>query len=260
VTERSGEWTPPGVWGSAGALPPELNRAVPRPVRLTLLGKVVAAAAILSALEAFVFGTWLSETARRSQQEAAEARRAAVKTMARVSAISRSGKQAPRVHYRFEVEGKPYAGSFSLAGGSRARYTVGQPLEIAYLPGRPERNWPTGREPRGIPTFLGPLAAAVSLAVAAALGLYLRSQRRLLEEGRVAIATVVRVEAVRLKSVRYRVRYEFPLLSGARQTGRFDLARDPAPAPGTPMVVIYDPVNPRRQRRYPFPLVRVAPD
>jgi hypothetical protein len=257
VNDRSGDGTASGFWGGSGALPPELNRAVPRPVRLTVTGKIVAAAAILSVLEAFVFGAWLYRIGQRQQQEASEFRRMAVKTTGRITKFHRGGKGRLRYHYQFEAEGKSYAGSFST---SRRAYAIGEPIEVNYLPGRPESNWATGHQVTGVPPYLGPIVAAMSLAVAAILGLSLRSQRRLLEEGRAAIATVLRVEPIRLKGVRYRVHYEFPLLSGARQTGRFDLPRDPAPAPGTPIVVIYDPDNPRRQRRYPFPLVRVSQD
>jgi len=256
VSERSGEWTASGFWGSPGSLPPELNRAVPRPVRLTSGGVVVAAMAVLLVVEAFVFGTWLHGLARRHQHEAAEARRAATKTVGRITRSYGAGKGRFRYEYRFEAEGRSYGGSFST---SRRAYAIGEPIEINYLPGRPEHNWATGYQVTGLPLYFGPLVAAASLAVAAVLGLYLRNQRRLLEDGRAVVATVLRVEPVRLKGVRYRVHYEFPLLSGARQAGHFDLPSDPAPAPGTPIVVLYDPDNPRRQRRYPFPLVRVSP-
>ncbi|MGB9604541.1 MAG: DUF3592 domain-containing protein [Bryobacteraceae bacterium] len=170
----------------SGGLPPELDRAVARPVRLTGPGEAVLAAAVLSALEAAVFGTWLYETARRSQQTAARMRSEAVRTAAVVTSIVRIGARGSWIGYRFQVAGRAYVGSFSADQGRSPSYRIGSKIQIAYLPSRPERNWPEGREPEGMPVSLGPLVAAVSLGVAAGLLLWLRAQRRLLEEGRAA--------------------------------------------------------------------------
>ncbi|MGB9604542.1 MAG: DUF3592 domain-containing protein [Bryobacteraceae bacterium] len=72
---------------------------------------------------------------------------------------------------------------------------------------------------------------------------------------------MTRVERLGTRSARYRVRYEFTLLSGPRRVGFYDLpSRDLAPQPGQRVTVIYDPDNPRRQRLYPFALVRVSSD
>ena len=86
----------------------------------------------------------------------------------------------------------------------------------------------------------------------------LRRQRRLLEEGRPAIA---RVTSSRQRHgthghTHQHVEYEFTTLSGARRTGRFDAQRN-VPVPGSTILVLYDPDEPKRQAPYPIRLYRV---
>lgn len=232
---------------------------MPRPVRLTGAGRVVMAAALLSALEAVVLGTWLYERARRSQLEAEQRRRAAAVADGVVVAVRGAGNSAAIVEYEFRVADLGYRGRFRSTSSRARSFQPGAALKVAYLPANPRVNWPAHQPPRGLPFWISPAVAVSSLLVAAGLGLWLRSQRRLLEEGRAAVGSVTRVEKIRAKGVGFRVHYEFRLPGGALQAGRYEIQRDPPP-PGTPVVVVYDPERPRRQRRYPFPLVRVATD
>lgn len=243
-----------------GPLPPELRRAIPRPVRLTVTGKVVLVAALISVPEALVLGAWLYQSARSSQGRAEERRRSAVITDGIVTAArGGAGGSRRRVEYGFSVNGRPYRGSFRVHADRTRRYEPGSPLKVAYLPADPAVNWPAHQQPAALPLWIGPVAAACILTVGAGLLAWLRSQRRLLEEGRAAVGAVTRVEPIRGRSAGYRIHYEFRLLSGATRTGHFDVARNPL-RPAHPVVVLYDPDEPRRQRPYPFPLVRVATD
>ncbi len=246
-----------GVGEPYAQLPLELQRAVPRPVRLTTAGKIVLAAALLSVPEALVFGAWLYDVARRNLTEAEQRRRAAIATEALVIDLRRSGKSGWRVDYEFEAaDGRKHGGSFRVRHGRQGSYRPGSKLKVFYLSETPDVNWPAHMG-QGLPVWLGPAVAASLLSVSAGLLLWLRSQRRLLEEGRAAIGVVTRVDRIRGKSMRYRVHYEFRLPSGAIQSGRYEIRRDP-PSAGAAAILIYDPENPRRRRPYPFALVRVA--
>ncbi len=241
------------------SLPAGLRRGVPRPVRLTGAGKVVLAGVLLSVVEASLLGAWLYRAAERSRAEAEELRRATAVTDGVVTAVRKMDKQPSLIEYEFTVDGVKHRGRFRGRQSGGTAYRPGLPLRVAYLPANPRVNWPAGREQGGLPLWLSPLVTASSLLVAAALGLWLHGQRRLLEDGRAAVGAVTRVETIRGESTHYRVHYEFRLPSGATRTGRYDTGGR-APAPGDPVVVVYDPENPRRQHRYPLPLVCVATD
>lgn len=241
------------------SLPPELQRATPRPVRLTTAGMLLLAGALLCVPEAVVFGAWLHEEARRANAEAHQRLRATAVAEGVVTSVRGAGKRSPVIVYEFFVEGRKYAGRYRPGRGKGTGYRPGTAVRIAYVPENPNANWPVHYWPAGLPVWVAPAVAASLVAVAGGLLLLLRSQRRLLEEGRATVGVVTRVDKVRGKRMHYRVHYEFRLPSGAVRTGRDVTTKDP-PAPGDRVIVIYDPENPRRQHRYPLPLVCVATD
>ena len=103
------------------------------------------------------------------------------------------------------------------------------------------------------PAYLVPPAAFVGSSLAFAL---LQHQRRLLTEGRPAMATITRIDKKQSdKGTYWRVEYQWTLLNGATRTAHYNHHRRQPPAPGTRLPIIYDRDNPTRQRRYPFPLV-----
>ena len=84
-------------------------------------------------------------------------------------------------------------------------------------------------------------------------------QRRLLSEGRPALAVVTRLSEEKHGSHGHKlgkvIYYEFPLLSGATANGKTGPAKNP-PTVGTTLCVLYDPEQPRRNAPYPFSLVK----
>ncbi len=245
--------------GFAGRLPMELTRSAPRPVRLTVQGKVVAGVAALLTVGALVGGAFLFEQAQRDRARLERLRREAVTTDAEViqtRLVKRGQEQRRLVVYQYRVGERLYQGRFTLRRGSAKGIEPGSRLRVAYLPEDPSQSWPVGREPAGLPVWA---ALVIPLAVWSSAPLIfwiLRRQRRLLSEGRAVVGTVTRVESVPGRYGYRRVHYEFPLPSGARGSGFFDQrSRDLVPE-GTPVVVVYDPENPRRNARYPFALVR----
>jgi hypothetical protein len=99
--------------------------------------------------------------------------------------------------------------------------------------------------------FLGLCSAGVALMKV------LHRQRELLSSGRAVVARVTATRKVHRSHGHQgiEIRHEFAVLSGARQTGRFDVTTKP-PAPGSEIIVLYDAETPSRSSRYPLPLVR----
>jgi hypothetical protein len=86
-----------------------------------------------------------------------------------------------------------------------------------------------------------------------ALALGLRSQQRLLRDGRAAPAVVTRHHKYNTgHGTRRSMTYEFAIVGGGVATGKASTSRKP-PAIGSIITVVYDPDRPRRSRPYPFP-------
>lgn len=160
----------------------------------------------------------------------------------------------------------------SLTAGGRALFavaillfagalTVGVVLErrVAHEAEARRANVVASALPGALPPWL-PVFVVASIGSAGLLCLLLlNSQRRLLMDGRPAPAVVT--AHVKLQSphggAHRSIRYAFPLLSGAMETGKSDATRK-APEVGSVICVIYDPDRPKRSMPYPFPLVRPA--
>jgi hypothetical protein len=79
-----------------------------------------------------------------------------------------------------------------------------------------------------------------------------RTQKRLLERGRAAAGAVTRVATIKSNKL---VEYNFVLPDGSTASGKGG-GRRRAEEVGGEVTVIYDPENPKRNRPYPFDLVR----
>jgi len=227
-------------------IPAELMRSSPRPVRLTGGGRAVATLALALAAGAAFSGPWLYALA----EDSAERRReAAVSTTAEVVRVDRE-----RFTYSYAAAGRVYQGRARY----RRRSPPGNGVVVHYRPSDPARSWLAGREPQGLPFWLVPVAPAGLALAALALGFALRRQRALLSEGYAALARVTEARRVRTgthSGSGYRVDYEFRTLSGASRSGHFDDSKKPPP--GSLLIILYDPDQPRRQARYPLSLVRI---
>jgi len=82
-------------------------------------------------------------------------------------------------------------------------------------------------------------------------------ERRLLEYGRAAPGIVTRLGIPTDKG--RRVYYEFLTMGGGRAEGKYGpVHKSKQLQPGSALTVIYDPDNPRRNRRYPLNMVRTS--
>jgi hypothetical protein len=239
-------------------LPPELAGAVPRDVRLTIGGLVVASLAIAAAVGALVAGIVMTLVYMRASDERQLRERDGVEADAVVVQVVEKRGDGPHrvVTYRYGAGGRSYTGRTSLRNRDRRVLRTGAPIRIGFVPSQPERSWVMGYEPNGFPLWLIPLTVFTLVVVAAALVWSVRRQWILLSEGRPARARVTALKKVSSdKGKRYRVTYEFQTLSGARQQSRSDVGKTP-PAIGSIIPVVYHRDRPDWSATYPLQLVR----
>jgi hypothetical protein len=239
-------------------LPTELLGSVPRDVRLTVGGLVVAAVAIALAAGALVVAIFMSIAYARASDERRLREHEAVAAEAEVvQVVARRGEEQRRdATYRYEVDGRTYTGRTRLHKGDRRDLTQGGVVHIAYLRSNPETSWMVGYGSAGFPGWMIPLTVLSLLATAAAIARGVRRQWVLLSEGRAAQARVTGLKKVHNDKRRaYRVSYEFRTLSGATQTSRCEVGKAPPPV-GTVIPIVYHRDQPAWSAAYPLQLVR----
>ena len=239
-------------------LPPELAGSVPRDVRLTMGGLVVASLAVAAAVGALVAGIVMTLVYLRASDDRQARERDGVEANAAVAQVLERRGDGPRrvVTYRYNVGGGSYTGRTALRNRDRRVFRPGVPIRIGFVPARPDRSWMIGYEPSGFPLWVIPLTVFSLALVAVALVWSVRRQWILLSEGRPARARVTALKRVSSdKGKRYRVTYEFQTLSGARQQSRCDIGKTP-PAIGAIIPVVYHRDRPDWSATYPLQLVR----
>ena len=231
----------------------------PRTTKLSSAGAVLALACVAAIVGGIWGGMSLHHQAMASQRRTALAGNATTSVLGRVTRVQLQGGDDDRrtvVHYEYLVNGHAYRGSTRLRRRESHAFVAGGPIAVSYVIADPSVGWMEGRPPRRFPAwpaYLVPSAALLGSAVAFAL---LGRQRRLLADGRLAIATITRIDKKRSdKGSYWRVEYQWRLLSGATRRAHYHHSRKQPPAIGTHLPIIYDRDNPRRQRRYPLPLV-----
>jgi hypothetical protein len=247
-----------GETSNPADLPPELAGAVPRDVRLTIGGLVVASLAVTAAVGALVAGIVMILVHMRASDERQLRERDGVEVNAAVVRVLERRGDGPRrvVTYQYNVDGGSYTGQTALRKSDRRAFRPGAPIRIGFVPAQPDRSWMIGYEPSGFPLWLIPLTVFSLVVVAAALVWSVRRQWILLSEGRPAPARVTALKKVSSdKGKRYRVTYEFQTLSGARQQSRCDIGKTP-PAIGAIIPVVYHRERPDWSAIYPLQLVR----
>jgi hypothetical protein len=242
--------------------PPDgLNRSRPRPVKLTRSGKALLVIAIVLGIGAPAAGIALSLEARRQAENARLLREESAITEGRVTRLwrSRDDEKQPWMAYRFSGQGQTYENRAKVSLRLWQSLRVGSPLPVYYVPSRPDLSSPFTTARGALPSWVAFLIA-IGLAGGGFLStLPIRSQRRLLSEGRPAPGLVIKHGKAERRShgrgLESKYYYEFPLLSGAIAKGEAGPCKNP-PVIGSTIPVIYDPDNPRRNAPYPFSLVR----
>ncbi len=236
-------WTPPR----------ELRLSRSREVQLSGGGKALAALGFLLAAGAVAALVGLQTLVRAEMREIELLRAHGIETTGQVVRIIRDQekKSSYRLVYGFQVGEAAYDRRVQVTAATARGLPVGSSLAVRYLPSDPAINYPSGWRQKTMPAWLPPLAGLGLLALSWLPAHALRSQRRLLAEGRPAPAVVTRHHKDQHGVT---IHYEFPLLSGARCAGKSGPMKKP-PEIGSQICIIYDPDQPSRNSKYPFSLV-----
>ena len=242
--------------------PVELTGSRPRNVQLTAGGRVVSGLAFVLIAGAVVVAILLSRVSAEQREEREAFFRDSVPATAQVTRLWReSGGESKKnwISYSFMAQGHPTEAS-SRVGSSRWKaLQVGSHVEVRYLPSDPQGALLAGAAPKAIPAAIPFLVAGLMVAASLLMLRGVNCQRRLLAEGRPAPATITGVVKHHTGhgGTHRQIKYTFPLLSGATAKGKSEAPKK-QPTVGSVIWVVYDPDRPRRNRRYPFPLVKTA--
>lgn len=240
--------------------PQELQRSTPREVEWTGAGMAAAAGAVALVVAAFVGAILLVNLAQKDAARWEERKADAQLVEGRVDGLRRrsSGKSTSySVNYSYCAGQQSYAATARIPSRDWEGLRRGAPIDVWYLRSQPEVSWVRGSEPKGVPRWL-PLALAPAVLLPAwLLAWQLGRQRRLLEEGRPALARITEVKKIRGQhGTMYRGKYEYETFAGQKRSGRWDATRAPV-VEGQEFTVLYLPDEEKRSARYPLPLVRV---
>ncbi len=238
-------------------LPPELQRSRPRPVRFTGKGK----ATIIGAVVVLAVGIGGGSFAYRQAQEAGRRDRllaaAGTTTEARITRVwQRSGKsRSCHAAYEFAAGRGEFTATAAVPCRAWGTLSVGDRVPVRYVPSDPRISRLEGVELAGKPPlWLAPLVLSACTIAALFIFRRLRRERHLLEEGDAAPGVVTKL-GMRTDKGR-KVYYEFATYSGTAVRGSYGPVQGKAVAPvGTPIVLLYDRDEPKRNTRYPSSLV-----
>jgi hypothetical protein len=241
-----GSWTAPDGLADSGL----------RPVRLSGTGIFLLGLSAVLVIGGLVLGVFLWNQSRRESAEREQLERGGALAQATVVRLWRSGKENNRrMTYRFEADGQVVTNSTRVPRQNWAALHVGDEIPVRYLPANPAINNPEQWERKVTPIVLAPLLPLFFAAAAFLIILKLRCESRLLSEGRPAPGEVIKT---RRSDKHVVVTYEFRLLSGALRKGKSSCSRRNVPGVGSPVTVIYDPENPKRNALYPLSLVKLV--
>jgi hypothetical protein len=210
-------------------------------------------AVILLIVAGVSIGTALLMSAQRSRSAAS----AAIETRGEIVSLQATRGDRPRwvATYTYVAGGRTYSGTGRLGRRDRQALSVGDSIDVRYLPTEPGKAWVGDYQPNQLPIALAPLAFAFMIIPAVVFLVAVRRQSSLLSEGRPAVAVVTGARRVSTGHSHHEsVAVEFRALSGALVTAHLNLQK--RPKIGSDMVVVYDAETPTRCARYPFSLVR----
>lgn len=246
---------------SYSSLPQGLYQSRPRHVRLSGAGRALATLALALCMGAPVVAVALHRQALRERAEQVALLESGLVTDGVITRLKRESKDSKRasVYYRFEANGRTFEDHIKVPITRWRELRQGYPLPIRYLGANPKVSVPNGLTPGATPVAIAYIVSTVMLAGGVACWLVLVFQRRLLSDGRAAMAVIKSTKKKRTQHGSYwHVVYEFPLLDGTVQSGSTQTGK--APEVGSSIAVLYDGDNPRRSRPYPVNLVRLGSD
>jgi hypothetical protein len=232
-------------FAEATAIPSELTGQLPRRTRLAKNGIQSAIVLAIFLVIGVPFILWAGVNAVRLTQTRTALRQDSSEAVGRVDKKTRTG-----FYYSFLVNGRFFVGHASIQLQS---FQVSDALPILYLPSDPSINHPAGWEEPAVlvwfPFFVPGMSLLISLAVYSSM----RSDRRLVAEGRPAVATITNCA---LKKGGFSVKYQFRTEDGMVTKGNSSSETDQEI--GASICVLYLPRNPRRNQNYTSLCYQVA--
>jgi len=246
-------------FASPVAIPADLQQSRPRRVRLSHSGRALALLIALLCAGAPAVIIFMSRAAVRQREVARQLDANGAVTTATVTKLTHESKESNgAVRYEFSVAGRTYSAREKVPMRQWRTLRVGSTLRVRYVVGHPDDNIPDGLTPRVLPLWLPYVLALTMLVIGALCYAALRAARRLLEEGRVATATVRKHLVSHSQHGTHRsMTYDFATLSGVRVTGKSGTTSK-APAVGSGILVVYDSESPKRNKPYPLSLVKLG--
>jgi hypothetical protein len=182
-----------------------------------------------------------------------------LETEGRITRLWRTSGKSRRcmVAYQFTAGGAIIGRSASVPCSAWGRLAESQRVDVRYLPVDPETSRMANIERGdGVPIWLPPVLAVAMVGSALLISRKVTLERRLLEEGHAAPGMVTKL-GIRTDKGR-KVYYEFATYSGAAMKGSYGPVHGKRVLPvGSPLVILYDRDNPKRNTRYPPALVRL---
>jgi Na+-transporting NADH:ubiquinone oxidoreductase subunit NqrC len=239
------------------SMPPELERSAPRDVGLTAGGRALTVLAWLLAAGAIGAGVALHLEAQRQSNAALDLDRRGVTAAAVVDRLWRKtgdGKPAFAA-FHFAANGARVDGESRMEVPAWRELRTGSTIPVRYLPENPRHFVLAGQRRGRLPFAVAYVVSSVLAAMALLCLAPIHWQRRLLSEGRPALAVVTKVtknKGSHGETHRAMV-YQFRVLAGTMATGKATATK--AAEVGATISVLYDPERPTRNRPYPFSLV-----
>jgi hypothetical protein len=238
---------------SASIIPSELLGQLPRRTRLSDRVGTVLGLTFFTTLGLAIFlwigiHTWQDmhtrDALRREPSEAAG-----------VVTKMRGLKAGYRVYYTFDVDGRSYTGDAKIPEKLGNSLRDSDPLPILYLPSNPDVNHPAASEEADPSVWIFVIGPSMLWVLSIAILLRLRMDRRLVAEGKPAIATITGYR--RGARGGYYATYEFCTEDGLVTKGS-GVPCDKDVKTGTNICVLYQPQKPRRNQMYQLLEYRVA--
>ena len=248
------------VW----SIPPELERPLPRPVRLSGIGITYC----VMAMVAILFGAGMSfrivhdELHRQAEDDSVARRLSAEGQETEATVIKLFTGLGYVVNYQYFVNGRTYERGAFITQEHWQALQVGAPLAVRYLPSDPNRAYPDADPPNSEKHWSSslPMAGLILLFMLIFATIYVSPilpKRRLLARGRPARGVVTDCKAgSQGRSSGYFLSYEFPLIEGGHCTGKVFSGQHMVE--GTTVTVLYNPDRPQCNALYPMKLVRLA--
>jgi hypothetical protein len=240
----------PQIWEP----PRELQRSLPRPVRLKPAGVFYAVFGVFFLLAAIGIG-WVTDVQGKAWDRVEQQGETTGAAITRLW-IAGGKSSTPMVSYRFMAGSTEIAGKSSVSQKIWNRLHAGDSLAIRYVALAPNLNHPTQGASAPAPAWL---VFSVILWPTFVFWTIVYRQRRLLSLGAPVRGTATEIKPERLgrggRGKKFRVLCSFTPAGQQAMTATF--YRRTAPAVGTEVCLLYDPDNPRRNAVYPLETVKV---